>query len=855
MNLLIKYIARTTLPLLLLFCMLSFTAAAQVTVVKGRVTDAANGKPLAYVTVNFVASSIGTNTDEQGNYELSTDKPFTQVQFSFVGYKTIKKSVTAGETKTINIALSSDTRELGEVVIKPKKTKYRNKDNPAVELIRQVIDHKDQNRPQSNQYLDYRQYEKMKFSLSNSAEKLRKNIIFRRFKFMTENLDTVTLEGKALMPWFMQEVLSDVYYRQTPEKKKTIVLAEKKVDFGEYVDNQGVTTYLKHMYQDVDIYKNNINVVTNEFLSPIADLAPTFYKFYILDTTEHDGVKWVTMFFSPRNKADFLFQGQMFIPLDGNYAVSKVDMHISKYINLNWVKDLHIIQDFEQEQDKKYYLHSSTMLADFGLLKTGKGGIFGERTVSYNNYRLNEPHPDSLYKGLDIVELKGKGQETDSFLAQNRPDTLTAFEQQTYINIDSLKHNKSFNRTMDLITLVLAGYKKASPYVEVGPVNTFYSFNPVEGFRGRVGGRTTPQFSKQVYLESYVAYGFKDERWKYYAGGMYSFSKGNSIFQFPLTMLKANFQRDTKIPGQELQFVQEDNFLLSFKRGVNDKWLYNDIYNVEFLKEFQSHFSYRIAYKNWKQSPAGGLQYIQSDGIQNNTIPNITTSEATVELRWAPHEEFYQGKIYRVPIFNRYPIFTFRTSVGMKGFLGGEYNYQSTMLNVYKHVYLSQLGYSDIAVEGGYTFGSVPFPLLYIARANQSYSLQLQSYNMMNFLEFVSDHYASLFIDHCFNGFFFNKIPLLKKLKFREYVDFKALYGGVRDENNPAHNAGLLQFPTDINGKTTTFIMGKEPYIEGSIGVGNILNFFRIDVVKRFTYTDNPNVSTIGIRGRFKFDF
>lgn len=842
------------LIVLLFLLVLPAMAFGQITVVKGYVKDANSGERLPYVTVNFVSSNVGTNTDENGYFELKTDKPYTQLQFSYVGYKTIVKTVQSGLEQTLNIQLSTAAKELNEVVIKPKKTKYRNKDNPAVELIREVVAHKNQNKPESNNYIEYHQYEKMMFSLSNTAERLRNNIIFRKFKFMTANLDTTTLEGKALLPWYMQEMLSDVYYRKNPEKKKTYIVADKKVDFGEYIDNQGLNAYLKHMYQDIDIYKNNINVVTNEFLSPIADLAPTFYKFFILDTTEHDGVKWVTLFFAPRNKTDFMFQGKIYVTLDGNYSVAKVDMQINKNINLNWVKDLHIMLDFENISGK-YYLSSSKLWIDFGLLKTGKGGIFGERTLMFRDYKLNEPRPDSLYKGMDVDEVKGADAKQDSFWVSSRPDTLSVFEQQTYANIDSLKHNKKFNRTMDWITLLLAGYKKVSPYVEVGPVNTFYSFNPVEGFRPRIGGRTTPAFSKKVYFESYVAYGFKDEKWKYYLGGMYSLSKGSSIYAFPLRMIQANFQRDTKIPGQELQFIQEDNFLLSFKRGVNDKWLYNDIYNLSYIQEFKNHFSYKVGYKNWKQTPAGGLEYVKTDGTQTTQVESITTSEASLELRWAPHEEFYQGKLYRIPIFNRYPIFTIRATAGIKGLLGGEYNYQNVTANIFKHVYLSQLGYSDIVLEGGYSFGTIPYPLLYIARANQTYSLQLQSYNLMNFLEFVSDHYASLTIDHCFNGFFFNKVPLIKKLKLREYVNLKLLYGGMRDENNPAYNHDVLQLPTNQFGVPTSFILGNQPYVEGSVGVGNILNFFRVDVVKRFTYTDNPNVSTIGIRARFKFDF
>ncbi len=384
-------------------------------------------------------------------------------------------------------------------------------------------------------------------------------------------------------------------------------------------------------------------------------------------------------------------------------------------------------------------------------------------------------------------------------------------------------------------------------------VNTFYNFNPVEGFRLRAGGRTTPKFNEKLYFETYAAYGFKDQKWKYFLSGTYSFT-GRSIREFPLEKLKVSFQRDTKIPGQELQFIQEDNFLLSFKRGVNDKWLYNDIFNVDYVHEFENHFSYTVGVKYWQQVAAGGLKFI-SGKDSGPPISQVTTGELSLEARWAPGEQFYQGKSYRIPMPNKHPIITARYVRGTNDFFNSQYDYRTVTLNIYKRIYLSQFGYTDMVAEGGYIFGSVPFPLLSIHRANQTYSYQLQSYNLMNFLEFVSDHYASLHFDHNFNGFIFNKIPLFNNLKLREVVTLKVLYGGIRNENNPAYNPLVFKFPTNEAGQTITNSLSKGPYMEASIGVANIFKLLRIDVIKRLTYLDNPGVSEWGIRGRFKFDF
>ncbi|OJW84379.1 MAG: hypothetical protein BGO69_11535 [Bacteroidetes bacterium 46-16] len=836
------------------FFLFTNIARGQNTVIKGHVREAGSKKPLPFVSVFFPNSPVGTNTNDNGYFELKGDKDYNKVQISYVGYKTIVRKVTPGQEQTLNISLEPDTRELKEVTVKLKKVRYRNKNNPAVDLIREVIDHKSQNKMEHSDYVEYEQYEKLSVSLINTPDKLKNNRLLRSFKYITRNIDTTTFPDKALMPLYMQEQLSQHYYRKSPEKNKTIITGEKKVNFGEYIDNQGLKAYLKHMYQDVDIYKNNISLMTNQFLSPIADMGPTFYQYFIVDTTEVDGQKLVGLSFFPRNKTDMLFQGRLYVTMNGDYAVQKVIMTVNKNININWIRDLDVTLNFEKGNDGKYHLSKSDVKTDFGLSSKKSSGIYGQRTVSFKNYLVDVPRPDSIYQGESVVEKDGAEAHDSEYWLENRHDTLTLAESRTYANSDSLRNSKTFKRTMDIITLFIAGYKRASPYFEVGPVNTFYSFNPVEGFRLRLGGRTTPNLSKRYYFETYGAYGFKDKQWKYYFGGTYSFT-GRSIYEFPVKILKANYQKDTKIPGQELQFIQEDNVLLSIKRGVNDKWLYNNIYNITYLNEFKNHLSFQLGYKNWKQQPAGALTYITSDAVSPSPVPDITTSEFSLELRYAPHEDFYQGKLYRIPIPNRYPVFSFRTIAGVKDFLGGQYNYQNFTLNIYKRVYMSQLGYSDVALEGGYIAGRVPFPLLAIHRANQTYSLQLQSYNMMNFLEFVSDHYASLIVDHCFNGFVFNKIPLFRRLRFREYANVKILYGGVRDENMPANNGDLLQFPKYPDGTPATYTLEQQPYIEGSLGIGNILNFFRIDVVKRFTYLDHPEVSQIGIRGRFKFDF
>ncbi|CAN5363189.1 DUF5686 and carboxypeptidase-like regulatory domain-containing protein [soil metagenome] len=837
--------------LMLLVCTITVTAQ---TSIKGFIRDAVTQEPLAFVSVYFQGGN-GVTSNDDGSYSIQTNNgKHSTLVFSYTGYKKISKKIVPGTEQTLNIDLET-TNSLSTVVIKAKRGKYRNKNNPAVELIDKVIANKDKNRITAYDFVQYQQYEKLGLSLTNKPEKIMNNRLFKNYKFILENVDTTTLEGKALVPVYLEEKIAQNYYRKNPLKNKSYILASKKVNYGDLIDDKGITSYLKRLYADINIYDNNIVVLTSQFLSPIADMAPTFYRFFITDTVENDGIKLIKLNFMPRNTTDLLFRGVMYVTLDGNYGVQKINLSISKKANLNWARELKINQDFEKNPaDGRYHVIKSSMIAEFALRQNSASGILGERTVSFKNFEINKPAADSTYTGSDEVVVNTPGSESDSFWISSRHQQLSAVESKVYSNIDSLKNMKSFKNTLKIATLLFSGYIKFGPF-QMGNTNTFYSFNSLEGFRIKLGGRTTTDFSKRIYLEGYGGYGFKDKKYKYLLAGAYSFN-AKSIYTYPLNYVKFTRQYETALPGQELVFAPEDNFLLSFKRGTTDKWFYQSSYKLEYVHEFGKNFTYKFRYQNLKQMPAGSLVFEKPANAGLDTIQNITTSEITAELRWAPHEQFYQGINFRTPIRNKFPIFTLRIQDGIKGFLNGQYNYQQLTLAIAKRCYLSQLGYLDVSLEGGHIFGQVPFPLLDIHRANQSYAYQLNAYNLMNFMEFVSDNYAAVNTDLYLNGFIFNKIPLLKKLKLREVGSFKILYGGIRDENNPAKNQDVYNFPkAGPLGVPTTYSLSRAPYMEASVGIANIFKFLRVDVIKRFAYLDHPDISTWGIRTRVKFDF
>ncbi|WP_332368651.1 DUF5686 and carboxypeptidase-like regulatory domain-containing protein [Spirosoma telluris] len=374
MNYLLRCASSKTVLLLsglLLLC--SGLTRAQVTTVTGIIIDGATNQPLPFANIVFVGTTIGTTSSEHGAYKLTATGSFSKIAVSFMGYKAFTKSITPGSTQQVIITLEPDAQVLNEVVIrKSKQERYRNKNNPAVELIRNVISHKEQNEIGHYTYAAYEEYDKLQFSLSSLSTKVSERKIFQKYKFLLNNRDTTTLPGKSLLPIYLEEKVSDTYYRKSPQKEKVIVKAKKRVDFGQYFDNNGLSLYLNRMYSKVDIYSNSIFLMTNQFLSPIANSAPTFYQYYLADTIMVGTTKLIGLNFVPRNGTDMLFEGKMYVTLDSNYAVQRINLSVNPKINLNWVRDLQIRLQFDQHIDGKYYLSKSDLLADFGISK-GKG--------------------------------------------------------------------------------------------------------------------------------------------------------------------------------------------------------------------------------------------------------------------------------------------------------------------------------------------------------------------------------------------------------------------------------------------------------------------------------------------------
>lgn len=840
------------LPILML-CVASISSSAQkLTVVKGTVVDSETKEPLPLVNIAFVNTSIGTTSDFDGSFVLESKWATDTIVVSYVGYQTQKIPITLNERQTVNVALEPYALSLQTVEIKAKRKSYKRKGNPAVEIMEKAIKNKDKNRLEALAYYEYDKYEKIQFDLNNfDPEKLKKRKTMRKFQFIFDYVDTSQLNGKPFLPFFIQETVAKVYYRKDPESKKEYRQGVKVTGIQDYIDLEDFTTMVDVLYQNINIYDDNIRLLDLVFMSPMNPLAITYYRFYLVDTAAVvNGVLCNKISFMPVNNQNIAFKGDLFITKDSSYALLKADLGITRQINVNFVHDLNLVQEFERK-DGIMVMTKDQLKIDFGLFKKGTG-VYGTRTVSYINHLFNTPREEQLYAGTEnVIAAKDAYEKDEAFWSQARHDTLSQQEEGIYEMIDTLQKAPAFKTAMDILSLAFTGYKAFGAF-DVGPIGSFYSFNDVEGFRLKFGGETNLKFHPKLSLAGLVAYGTKDQEFKYGGSLLYSFR--DNFKKNPKHFFRFYYQHEVNLVGQYLPFTSTDNFFISFQRGSTSRMTLLDRYRLQYFLELENNLSWDLQLENTRQTPIGTFRfdYYDPQTQELTSLPEVTTSEVNLQMRFAPNEQFLQGRSYRIPIYNRYPVFTLKLTAGFKDWLNGDYNYQKASLNIFKQFYFSFLGTMRFETEMGQIWGKgLPYFLLHLPRANQSFAYRTGAFNLMNYQEFVADKYAFLSIEHFFNGFIFNKIPLLRKAKLREVITFKSVYGRLSDANNPNKNPELIQFLKAEDGITPiTYTFNNKPYMEASVGVANILKFVRFDLVRRLSYLNHPDVPELfGVKG------
>lgn len=826
----------------LLVMPLSIFAQNKITI-KGKVIDAKTQETLPFASVFFQGTNVGTETDFDGNFDWTTRRASDTLAAAFIGYETKLIVLPTGVAEhTINFELTeAGGFDLGEVVVQAKKTRYKRKGNPSWQLWRNVVKNADKNRPQNYDFYEYDKYEKVELDINNLTDKFRKRKALKQFQFLFDYADTSDLNGKTYLPIFIQEAASKVYYRKSPETTKEYRSGVKVSGLDDYMNEEDFTVVTDFLYRNIDIYEQSIQIFDKQFPSPIGGLiADRTYQFGIIDTLTYNGHKVIDLSFYPANKDSRAFKGHLYVKADSTYAVIKAEFSVDKRADINFVNELLFSQEFEQVE-KAWVLDKDDIIIDFAPRKKGLG-FLAKRSVLYDNHLYNTEREGDIYSGTEnVIDADDLYEKDKAFWAEVRQEELSASEENIYEMIDTLQKVPTFRTVANIGRLLFSGYQPVGPF-DIGPIGAFYSFNEVEGFRLRFGGQTNLKFHPKIRLEGYGVYGFKDKRWKYSGGIMYSFK--DNFEENPRHFIRLAYQHETNFVGEPLEFVAENNFFLSFKRGDISRMLFLDSYLAEHFLEFDNNLSFRTYFNYTERNPIGNFEfnYFDEELGEPSTFSRVTTSEVGMKIRFAPNEQYIQGRNYRIPIYNKYPTLEFFYEGGFKD-LGSDYEYHRFRARIFKRFFLSVFGVTRLEAEAGRIFADgAPYFLLHLPQANQTFAYKTGFFNLMNFMEFASDKWAIINLEHSFEGFFFNKIPLLERLKLREVVTFRAIYGGLDDKNNPNINPGLIQFLETNDGEKITYTLEDKPYMEAGIGVQNIFKLFRVDLVQRLNYLNHPNV-------------
>ena len=832
-----KYI-KSFLLFLLLGCCISVSAQN----IQGVVTDSLTNEPIPYLSVFYEGKGVGSITDNDGNYKVETRKGWNKLTFSAVGYVTKVVNIIPGVTKNLNVRMRPDDIMLDEVVVKPKREKYSRKNNPAVELMKKVIAHKKNNKLSENDYYQYNKYQKITMSLNDVTPEMLEKGMYKKMPFLKDQIELCEETNKFILPISVDETASQKIYRKHPKSEKTIIKGMSSTGVNElFATGDMLSTVLKDVFTDVNIYDNDIRLLQYPFISPISSSdAISFYKFYIMDTTFVDKDKCFHLTFVPNNSQDFGFTGHLYVLADSSYTVKKCTMNLPKKSGVNFVDNMDIIQEFEQLPNGEWVLKTDDMIVEMTLMKIMQGFQI-RRTTRYSDYAFDEL-PQQLFKrkGAEIKEADAM-MRGDDFWNQYRPVPLTQTESSMDMLVKRLEQMPGFKYVIFVL----------KAFIDIGPVNTMISNNYIDGLRLRMSAQTTANLNPHLFFKGYYAYGFKDHRSKYMGEVEYSFNKKEYLpREFPKNSITFSYQYDVMSPTDKFLKTDKDNVFVSFKTSTVDQMSYVRNIALKYENETQFGLKTTVEVKHSTDEPTGGLAYITNDD-QKTLVPEIQTMEASLAFRYAPGETFVNTKQRRIPVSFDAPVFTLSHTAGFKGVLGGEYNYNLTEIGLYKRFWFSSWGKIDMFVKGGAQWNKVPFPLLIMPAANLSYILQRETFNLINNMEFLNDRYASLDVSWDLNGKIFNRIPLLKKLKWREAIGFKMLYGHLTDKNNPMKHPGdseLFLFPTR-DGRPTSFVMDpKTPYMECSVGIHNIFKILHIDYVRRLNYLDHPDANKWGVR-------
>ena len=848
--------------LIFLFSLLAQAVCAQM--ITGVVVDGESGDTIPHPALQYDGGRKAVAGDAAGRFTIQrlNDEYLT---VSAVGYKTLRILIGRNTPGEMRITLKPDTRRLKGVTVNARRGKYSRKNNPAVELMKRVIAAKKRTDLNNHDYYQYNKYQKLTLAINDISPEEIEHEKEKNRQWLLNQIELCPYNNKLILPLSVDETVTQNLYRKDPKKERTVILGQNATGVNDLIQTGDIlNTVVKDVFTDVDLYDDQIRLLQYPFTSPIGKDAVAFYRFYIVDTVTVDRDECYHLEFTPNNQQDFGFRGEIWILADSTLHVKKCRLSLPKRSDVNFTDELNILQEYTRLPSGEWVLTTDDMTVELSVAKFLTKAIV-IRTTRMSGYSF-DLIPDKAFKGKARVKYDPRSKmRGDGFWSENRAVELTKSEGSMGTFINSLTNTRGFKYLLFGLKALIENYvetgtRKHPSKVDIGPINTMISSNFIDGARTRLSAQTTANLNPHLFLSGYYARGWRSRK-NYYKGQLvYSFNRKDYMpWEYPKRTLTFTSTYDVCSPSDKFMPTDKDNVFTSLKWTEVDKMMF---YNrQELLFEYEQDWGLKtsVSLKTEENEACGKLSFTPMslyDPDNPVTAPGkFRTTEARFEIRYAPGETYVNTKQRRLKVNYDPPVFTLSHTVGVKGVLGGDYNYNFTEASVYKRFWLNSWGKLDVSVKGGIQWNKVPFPLLIMPAANLSYIVEDETFNLVNNMEFLDDRYASLDVSWDLNGKLFNRIPLLKHLKWREFLGVKCLWGTLTDKNNPtlARNAGdplLMRFPEG------SYVMDpSRPYIELIAGIHNIFKIFHVQFVHRLNYNTLPTAKRNGVRIMMRLTF
>ena len=838
---------------LLLVSTLQLMAQQKIT---GRVIDE-DGFAVSYASVQYRGHKIAVSSDSQGKFSIEKH-PGWVLTVSALSYKSQTISVNE-KMDFIEVKLKDDSHKLNEVVVKTKLGKYSRKDNPAVELMRRVIAAKKKTDLSNHDYYQYDKYQKITLALNDLKKEQLEGKFFSKRQYLLDQVETSPYNGKLTLPVSIDETVSQHIYRKDPKTEKDIIKGQQSNGIGQVIQTGEIlNTALKDAFTDVDIYDDYVRLLQYPFPSPIGRTGISFYHYYIEDTVYVERDLCYHLQFIPANSQDFGFRGELYVLADSSLHVKKCNLYMPHNTDVNYVKNMKIEQEYTRLDNGEWVLSKDDMIAELHV-NSMLQDLLVVRNTRLTDYAFDEL-PKILFKGKAKVRHDMDAMNRDeAYWNKYRQVDLTKSESSMDSFIHRMENSKGFKYIIFFVKALMENYVeigggtdgKKSKF-DLGPVNTYISKNFVDGIRLRLAGRTMAALNPHFFWDGYAAYGTKSNDW--YTGNIFTYSlnkKKNSPFEFPMRNLTFEVARDVTSPSDENLLHNKDNFFMTFRAATQDEMFLYHRQKLAFTYETDWGFRFNTSLRFQSNRTVGNLHYYHLDGTE---VKKIRMTDLNVGINYNPGVTYVNTKQQRLPINLDSPEIGLSHTMGFRGFMGGQYHSNITKLSIYKRQWLGSWGYLDFHAIGQAQWNKVPFPMLILPPINLSYFEQETTISLMKDWEFLNDRQVFWALSWDMNGKLLNRIPLIKKLKWREWFAIKGVWGHLTDKNNPylEKNQGderLFKFPKNSH------VMNDTPYWECVAGVHNIFKFFSVEYVRRLTYLNNNNIDKWGIRFGFMMSF